>query len=126
MDKKYKLLIVDDDPNLLLLMEKTLKPQGYHLVLLNDSARVIQTARKEKPDLILLDIMMPRSDGYTTLYQLKSDESLSNIPVAMISAVGFENNKQLAKVYGASAYVTKPIDKKVLLETITRFLPGPA
>jgi CheY-like chemotaxis protein len=85
---------------------------------------VIQTAKKEKPDLVLLDIMMPGLDGYTVLNIIKKEETIKNIPVVMVSALGLDGNKIVAGIYGASAYTTKPIDSKHLIETITRFLPG--
>lgn len=121
-----KILVVDDDPKALLLMETMLKPCGYDLVLQNHSSLAIKSIRKEKPDLILLDIMMPFADGYTLLNQLQSEKATRNIPVVMVSALGLDNNKQLARVYGAAAYITKPIDRKALLNTISRFLPDSA
>lgn len=123
MEKRHKILIVDDDPKALLLMEALLKPHGYDVVLVNHSRLAIQTARKVQPDLILLDIMMPVDDGYTILNKLKKGMARSNIPVLMVSAVADEGHKAIAGIDGASAYITKPIDKKVLLETIARFLP---
>jgi CheY-like chemotaxis protein len=94
-----KILIVDDDPKSFLLMETMLKPHGYDLVFQNDGRQVIRTVRKEIPDLILLDIMMPFADGYTLLNQLQSEETMRNIPVVMVSAVGYEDNKELASQY---------------------------
>ena len=123
MAKRRKILIVDDDPKALLLIEAMLKPHGYDVVLVNHSRLAIQTARKEKPDLILLDIMMPELDGYTLLNKIRKDETLKNIPVVMVTALELDGNKEFASECGASAYITKPIDKKVLLETIAHFLP---
>jgi CheY-like chemotaxis protein len=123
MKNRHKILVVDDDPNALLLMDAMLKPHGYDVVLINDGRQAIQTAKKEKPDLILLDVMMPGLDGYTVLNIIKKEEAIKNIPVVMVSALGRDGNKIVASIYGASAYVTKPIDRKVLLETIAHFLP---
>jgi two-component system, chemotaxis family, response regulator PixH len=116
---KEKILVVDDDPKALDLIEAMLIPAGYYVVTLSDSTRMIDTVREFKPDLILLDIMMPGEDGYTILNKLKKGLNRSSIPVVMVSAVADDAHK----VLGASAYITKPIDRKVLLETIARFLP---
>jgi CheY-like chemotaxis protein len=124
MEKRHKILIVDDDPKGLLLMDAMLKPHGYDVVLVNHSRLAIQTARKEKPDLILLDIMMPDMDGYTLLNKIKKDEAIKNIPVVMVTALELDANKEFASECGASAYVTKPINSRQLIETVAFFIPN--
>jgi len=123
MKNKTKILVVDDDPQALMLMEAMLTPHGYDVVLINDGKQAIQTARKEKPDLILLDIMMPGMDGYTIANKIKKEETIKNIPIVMVTALGLDGNKVFASIVGASSYITKPIDKKTLLETVAHFLP---
>jgi two-component system response regulator VicR len=123
MEKRHKILVVDDDQKALLLMEAVLKPHGYDVVLIKDGEQAIQTAIKEKPDLILLDIMMPVLDGYTILNKIKEYETMRNIPVVMVTALEQDGNKVFASIVGASAYITKPISSKHLIETIARFLP---
>ena len=125
MEKRYKILVVDDDEKALILMEAVLKPYGYDVVLINDGRQAIQTARKEKPDLILLDIMMPGLDGYTVLNIIKKEDTIKNIPVVIVSALGNDGDKLVASICGASAYITKPINSKHLIGTVTRFLPDP-
>ena len=124
-NRRYKILVVDDDPQALDLIEAMLIPAGYYVLTLADSTRVINTAREVKPDLILLDIMMPFEDGYTILNKLKKGVNRSNIPIVMVSALADDGHKVIAGIDGASAYITKPIDKKVLLETVAHFLPDP-
>jgi CheY-like chemotaxis protein len=121
---KKKILVVDDDPNALDLIEALLIPAGYYVVTLVDSTRMVNIVQEMKPDLILLDIMMPVEDGYTILNKLKRGTDRSNIPIIMVSAVADNDHKAIAGVDGASAYITKPIDKKILLETIAQFLPN--
>jgi CheY-like chemotaxis protein len=121
---KKKILVVDDDPNALDLIEALLIPAGYYVVTLVDSTRMVNIVREVQPDLILLDIMMPVEDGYTILNKLKRGTDRSNIPIIMVSAVADNDHKAIAGVDGASAYITKPIDKKILLETIAQFLPN--
>jgi DNA-binding response OmpR family regulator len=118
-NRRNKILVVDDDPRLLELIEAMLIPSGYYVVTLADSTKMIDTVREVKPDLILLDIMMPGEDGYTILNKLKKGMDRVNIPIVMVSAAADNAHK----VLGASAYITKPIDSKHLIETIARFLP---
>jgi CheY-like chemotaxis protein len=120
---KKKILVVDDDPKALDLIEALLIPAGYYVVTLVDSTRMVNIVQEMKPDLILLDIMMPVEDGYTILNKLKRGTDRSNIPIIMVSAVADNDHKAIAGVDGASAYITKPIDKKILLDTIAQFLP---
>jgi len=122
MKRLYKILVVDDDPKALELMEAILISAGYYVTTLNDSTRMIKTVRDVEPDLILLDVMMPFEDGYTILNKLKKGLNRSNIPIVMVTALADDGHKVFAAMDGASAYITKPIDKKVLLETISHFL----
>lgn len=120
---RYKILVVDDDPKALELIEAMLVPAGYYVTTLADSTKMIETVQKVKPDLILLDVMMPYEDGYTILNKLKKGQNRSNIPVIMVTALADDSNKVIAAIDGASAYITKPIDRDVLLETVARFFP---
>jgi DNA-binding response OmpR family regulator len=124
MKNRHKILVVDDDPKALLLMEDMLKPHGYDVVLINDGRKAIQTARKEKPDLILLDIMMSVSDGYTILNKIRKEEAIKNIPVVMVTALEQDDNRVFASECGASAYITKPINSRQLIETVAFFIPN--
>lgn len=124
MDRKYKILVVDDDPAALLLMEKMLTPCGYDVItIISTNKRLVATVREEQPDLILMDIMMPMEDGFTVLTELKKEIDVSNIPIIMVSALSSQENKDFAKLCGASAYITKPVDRGTLYETIKRLLP---
>lgn len=124
MDRKYKILVVDDDPDALLLLEKMLTPCGYDVItIISTNKRLVKTAREEQPDLILMDIMMPMEDGYTVLTALKKEIDVNKIPVIMVSALSSQENKEYAKLCGASAYITKPVDRATLYSTIESFLP---
>jgi len=120
---KNKILVVDDDPKALMLMEAMLTPHGYDVVLINDCKQAIPTVRKEMPDLIFLDVMMPVCDGYTVLKKIREEEDIKNIPVVMATSLGLDGNKVIANICGASAYITKPINSKNLIETVAHFLP---
>ena len=123
MDKK-KILIADDEPNIRLLVSGMLS-QDYIVIAASDGEEAIALARKKKPDLILMDIMMPKMDGYAACSVLKADPATRAIPVVMLTGVGHELNKKLAKEVGADGYITKPFSMEELLETVTPLLTKP-
>jgi CheY-like chemotaxis protein len=120
MDKK-KILIVDDEPNIRLLVSGILS-HDYIVIAASDGEEAIALARRQKPDLILMDIMMPEMDGYVACSILKADPATKAIPVVMLTGVGHELNKKLAKEVGADGYVTKPFGREELLEAVTQLL----
>ena len=119
---KAKILVVDDDAISLELMEAMLVPNGYEIITANDGSKAVAIIVEQKPDLILLDIMMPGLDGYSTLTKIKENKTISKIPVVMLTAMGFQLNKELALRFGAVGYITKPVDLDELLKTISRLL----
>ena len=121
--RKAKIMVVDDDAQSLELMEAMLVPNGYEVITASDGSKALVTIPVKKPDLILLDIMMPGLDGYATLSKIKENKTISNIPVVMLTSVGFNLNKELALRLGAAGYITKPVDLTELLNTISRLLP---
>jgi len=121
---KAKILVVDDDAISLELMEAMLVPNGYEIITANDGSKAVAIIVEQKPDLILLDIMMPGLDGYSTLAKIKENKTISKIPVVMLTAMGFRLNKELALRFGAVGYITKPVDLAELLKTISRLLPA--
>jgi CheY-like chemotaxis protein len=116
------ILIVEDDPKSLKLAKDLLNMSGYDTLQASDGAQGVELAKAQKPDLVLMDIMMPKMDGYTACNAIKSDAATKNIPVIMVTALGYELNKRLAERVGASGYITKPIDRQELVKTIGRFL----
>ena len=121
---KAKILVIDDDASSLELMEAMLVPNGYEIITANDGSKAVAIIIEKKPDLILLDIMMPGLDGYSTLTKIKGNKTISKIPVVMLTAMGFQLNKELALRFGAVGYITKPVDLLELLKTISRLLPA--
>ncbi len=81
-------------------------------------------AKSHKPDLILMDIMMPVMDGYTACHTLQESKDTKDIPIIMLTSVGFDLNKQLAASFGSSEYVIKPFNLKELLDKISKCLPN--
>jgi len=114
---KKKALIVDDELNVRRLVRAILS-NDYAVLEAQNGAEAVDMARRQKPDIILMDIMMPVKDGYAACHDIKADQATRNIPVVMLTAVGYELNRQLAKQVGADGYITKPFTKQDLLQTI--------
>jgi CheY-like chemotaxis protein len=117
------ILVVEDDPNSMTLTKDLLSISGYTTIQATDGKQGVEVAKARIPDLILMDIMMPRMDGYAACHAIKADRATRNIPIVMLSAVGYELNKQLAKQMGADGYVTKPVGRQELVDTIGPLLP---
>ena len=100
----------------------TLKGQGYDVLTAGDGQAGLEKARTEKPDLILLDVMLPKLDGYKVARMLKFDERYSKIPIIMITAKIQEKDKETGLEMGADAYITKPFDMTTLLSKIDQTL----
>ncbi len=123
MDQRMAIvLVVDDDERMRRLVRDLLTSHNYRVVTARDGAEAISVARSEKPDVILMDVFMPKMDGYAALDELKKDAATKGIPVVMLTAVGYDLNKRLAEQFGSSGYLTKPFSTKDLLETIGPFV----
>jgi class 3 adenylate cyclase len=122
MDQKPKVLIVDDEPFNVDYLEQELEESNYHILSARDGGEALETIRRELPDLVLLDIMMPVLDGFGVLEQLKSDPRLRDIPVIIISAaLDFDNVVKGIK-QGAEDYLPKPFEPTLLHARITASL----
>jgi two-component system alkaline phosphatase synthesis response regulator PhoP len=118
---KKKVLAVDDEPGVRRLVRKILS-KDYTVFEAQDGEEAVNIARNEKPDVILMDMMMPRMDGLTACYTIKTDWATKEIPVIMLTAVGYDLNKKLSKdVMSADGYITKPFTREALLESIRQF-----
>jgi len=120
---KKKILIADDEQSIRLLVRRLLS-QNYIVLEASDGEEAIDIARRENPGLILMDIMMPKVDGYTACYQIKKDQATKAIPVVMLTGVGHELNKKLSFEVGAKGYITKPFSLQDLLDVIRPLLPA--
>jgi len=119
---KKKILVVDDEENVRRLVRRILGKENVILEA-GDGEVTLDIARKQKPDLILMDISMPKMDGYTACYKLKNNEVTKAIPVIMLTGIGFALNKKLADEVGAVGYITKPFNPQELLDMVSQFLP---
>ena len=118
------ILIVEDEPKNMTLTRDLLKISGFQTIEAVDGVQGVEKARASKPALILMDIMMPRMDGYAACREIKADQTTRLIPVVMLTAVGYDLNKKLAKQMGADGYVTKPFNRQQLLDAIDPLLAG--
>jgi DNA-binding response OmpR family regulator len=121
MDRK-RILLVDDEKDLSDTVSFRLRHAGYDVVCAFDGLEAIERARKEKPDLIILDLMLPKLDGYKVCRMLKFDEQYKSIPIILFSAKAQESDRLLGKEVGADAYITKPFEPATLLGKIKELL----
>jgi two-component system KDP operon response regulator KdpE len=120
------ILIVDDDPDMRLGLHVRLKANHYNVIFAVDGMESIAQARKHLPDLIILDLGLPAGDGFSVLERLRANDSLSLIPVIVVSARELDANMDRALKAGAKAYLQKPVDNAELLKVIRRALGEPA
>jgi len=117
-----KILVVDDEVELAKAMTIRLTTTGYEVSVAHDGEEALKKARQEKPDLIILDLMLPKIDGYKVCRLLKFDQKYREIPIIMVTARVEEEDKRLGMETGADEYVTKPFDWSDLLEKITKLI----
>jgi DNA-binding response OmpR family regulator len=122
MATKKKILIIDDEKDLVETLTFRLEAIGYEVIPAYDGQEGLNKIRKEKPDLVLLDVMMPKMDGYQLARIVKFDVNFKDIPIIMLTARGQDKDKATGQQVGADAYVTKPFDSKELLKTIEDLL----
>lgn len=113
-----KILIVDDEPNILMTLEYTFKKKNFLVYIARDGQEALDLLKTEQPNIILLDIMMPKVDGYATLEMIKGDEKLKSCKVVFLSAKNKEIDIKKGMRLGADAYVTKPFSIKKLVEKV--------
>ena len=121
MDSK-KILIVEDEFDILKLIEFNLKKEGFDVIAVSDGESAIKEVRSNKPDLILLDLMLPGISGLDVCHLIQKDEGLSQIPILMLTAKGEESDVVKGLEAGADDYVIKPFSVKVLLARIKALL----
>ncbi len=120
--KKGKVLVVDDEVNITQILEFSIGAEGFEVITAQNGEEAIEKARKEQPDLIILDIMMPKIDGYEACRILKANPLTRNIPVVLLTAKGRDIDKRLGYEVGATDYIVKPFSPNKLIERIHRLL----
>jgi len=120
MDKQ-KILIADDEPGVRLLVNRLLEEE-YIVLEAADGEEAIDITKGQQPALVLMDLMMPKMDGYAACSRIKSDQVTKGIKVVMLTGVGHELNRKYAEEMGADGYITKPFTRESLLEEMRRLL----
>ena len=119
---KGRILVVDDEIYIVHILDFSLGMEGYEVLTALDGEQALEKARAEHPDLIVLDIMMPKLDGYEICKMLKSEEGTKNIPVILLSAKGRNVDQKVGFEVGADDYITKPFSPRKLVERINAIL----
>ena len=119
-----KILLVDDSSTILMMESMMLHEGTYDLVTAKDGEECVEKALAERPDLILLDVVMPKIDGFETCRRLRAEEATRGTPVIMVTTRGESQNMEKAFEAGCSDYVTKPINKVELLNKVRSYLSG--
>jgi DNA-binding response OmpR family regulator len=122
MSEKKKVLLADDEEDIKAVVQLFLESKGYEVITAFDGLAAIDMAQAEKPDLILLDVMMPVVNGYEVCTRLKADEATRDIPIVMLSAMAQSESVDKGLSAGAVDYVVKPFDPARLEEVVRRVL----
>jgi DNA-binding response OmpR family regulator len=119
---KKKILIVEDEETLLQLQTMLLTMKGYEVEGVMDGQAALEMVATMNPDLILLDIMLPKIDGFEVCRQVKANEATRHIPVIMVTAKKSKEDRVMGEQAGADMYITKPYKSSIVIETIQRLL----
>lgn len=120
-----KILIVDDEQNIVISLEFLMKREGYEVSIANDGEEAVARIRSEQPDLVLLDVMMPKKSGFEVCQEIKSDPVLKAVRILMLTAKGRDTEVAKGLAMGADAYMTKPFSTKELVEKVRVMLSEP-
>jgi len=120
-----KILIADDEPNILISLEYLMKREGFEVHLARDGNEAMAVLQRERPRLVLLDVMMPHKSGFEVCQALRADEALKHTLVLMLSAKGRETDIAKGRAMGADAYMTKPFSTKDLVLAVRSLLERP-
>ena len=119
----HSVLVADDEPNIVLSLEFLLQQAGYRVRTAHDGQQVLDAVAVERPDLVLLDVMLPRLSGYDVCQRIRADPRCAGLRIVMLSAKGRAAEVDKGLAVGADAYVTKPFAIQELLAEVARQLP---
>jgi len=119
---KKRILIVDDEQEMVKAMQIRLEHEGYEVLVATDGQEALDKARSQMPDLILMDIMLPKLDGYKVCRFLKFDAKYKNIPIIILTAKVQSSDEEIGLQVGADAYITKPFERGVVISKIKELL----
>ena len=119
-----RILIVEDSPTQAMSLTRLLKKHGHDVLTAKDGAEGVEVAKAELPDLVLMDVVMPKINGFQATRQITKDPSTRHIPVIIVTTKDQETDKVWGKRQGARDYLTKPVDEATLLKTLNAVLAG--
>jgi two-component system, OmpR family, alkaline phosphatase synthesis response regulator PhoP len=118
----HKILIADDEPNILISLEYLLKREGFDVRVAHDGQEALDQVAAEAPDLLLLDVMMPRKSGFDVCQEIRADERLQAVRILMLTAKGRDTDVTKGLALGADGYMTKPFSTRELVERVRGLL----
>jgi DNA-binding response OmpR family regulator len=116
------ILVVDDDPEIVTMLSLRLGKRGYRVVSATDGNAALAAAARERPDLVVLDVMMPGKTGWEVAHSLRHDPVTDHVKIVMLTAIGEQVNEMTSPLYGADAHIDKPFEFDNLEKTIARLL----
>ena len=122
---KHKVLIADDEPNILISLEFLMKREGYEVHVARDGPEALAAIQRERPALVLLDVMMPGKTGFEVCAAVRADEALAGVKILMLTAKGRDTDVAQGLGVGADGYMTKPFSTKELAARVREMLAAP-
>ena len=119
MSPGKKILIVEDEPDFRVALRMRLEANGYDIIEAEDGMRGLDAVRQQNPDLIILDVMLPKMNGFKVARLLKYSAKYKNVPLMMLTVMSQASDRKMGQAVGADAYMTKPYQPQELLDTIT-------
>ena len=118
----HKILVAADEPNIVISLEYLLKREGYSVVVARDGQEALDAIARETPDLVLLDVMMPKKTGFEVCQEVRANESLQGVKILMLTAKGRDTDMAKGTALGADAYMTKPFATRDLVQKVAQML----
>jgi len=119
-----KILVADDEPNIVISLEYLLKREGYTVLIARDGQEALETIVREQPDLVLLDVMMPKKTGFEVCQSVRASDKLQATKILMLTARGRDTDVTKGLALGADAYITKPFSTRELVQKVAQMLAG--
>jgi DNA-binding response OmpR family regulator len=121
-----KILVADDEPNIVISLEFLLKREGYTVLIARDGQEALEVIERERPDLVLLDVMMPKKSGFEVCQDVRTNDALQATKILMLTAKGRDTDVVKGLALGADAYMTKPFATRELVQKVAEMLGRPA
>jgi len=118
----HKILIADDEPNILISLEYLMKREAYAVTVARDGQEAIDAILRERPDLVLLDVMMPKKTGFEVCHEVRGNDAIKDTLILMLTAKGRETDLAKGLALGANAYMTKPFSTRELVSRVREML----